>query len=247
MADKNNNLDLYEKVRKVPKEAQKPITGGRLSGMTDINPMWRIKTLTEQFGVCGVGWYPEIVREWVDTVNGSQDVVANVEIKLYIKVNGEWSQGISGIGGSKIASMEKNGLYVNDECYKSAYTDALSVVCKQLGIGADIYWDKDTTKYNDVKVENFNKEEPKKETPKKVEKAEPKKEEIKADDKPTQEQLKELQGKLAKIDDENFKTGIKTMYNIEKKLNEIASVSDYNEITILVDDKLNKIAENENK
>ena len=47
------NLDLYDKVRAVPKEAQKQISGGRLNGMTDINPMWRIKTLTEQFGVCG--------------------------------------------------------------------------------------------------------------------------------------------------------------------------------------------------
>lgn len=51
-----SNLDLYEKVRQVPQEAQKTIGGGRLKGMTDINPMWRIKTLTEHFGICGVGW-----------------------------------------------------------------------------------------------------------------------------------------------------------------------------------------------
>ena len=47
-----SNLDLYNKVRTVPPEAQKKITGGRLNGMTDINPMWRIKALTEQFGIC---------------------------------------------------------------------------------------------------------------------------------------------------------------------------------------------------
>ena len=29
-----------------------------------------------------------------------------------------------------------------------AYTDALSVSCKQLGIGADVYWEKDRTKYS---------------------------------------------------------------------------------------------------
>lgn len=29
-----------------------------------------------------------------------------------------------------------------------ATTDAISVACKQLGIGADIYWDKDKTKYS---------------------------------------------------------------------------------------------------
>ena len=54
------NLHYYEKFRNVPAEAQKSIGGGRLKGMTDINPMWRIKVLTEQFGVCGFGWYYDI-------------------------------------------------------------------------------------------------------------------------------------------------------------------------------------------
>ena len=45
------NLELYNKVREVPKDAQKAITAGRLKGFTDINPMWRIKCLTEQFGL----------------------------------------------------------------------------------------------------------------------------------------------------------------------------------------------------
>ena len=51
------NLDIYNKVREVPNKAKKNIGGGRLKGMTDINPMWRIKTLTEQFGPAGFGWY----------------------------------------------------------------------------------------------------------------------------------------------------------------------------------------------
>ena len=42
-----NNLDIYEKVRSVPQNAQKEIKAGRLKGMTDINPMWRIQKLTE--------------------------------------------------------------------------------------------------------------------------------------------------------------------------------------------------------
>jgi hypothetical protein len=44
------NLYIYNKVAEVPKNAQKLIGAGRLKGMTDINPMWRIKALTEQFG-----------------------------------------------------------------------------------------------------------------------------------------------------------------------------------------------------
>ena len=143
------NLELYEKVRAVPDNAKKTITGGRLNGMTDINPMWRIKTLTEQFGSCGIGWKPEIVSTWLE--NGANgEISANVEIKLYVKVEGQWSEGIPGVGGSMFVSKEKSGLYTDDECYKKAYTDALSVACKALGIGADIYWQADRTKYTSI-------------------------------------------------------------------------------------------------
>jgi hypothetical protein len=142
-----SNTDLYERVRKVPDNAKKQISAGRLKGMTDINPMWRIKTLTEEFGVCGIGWKLEIVRSWLD--NGSNnEVTANVEIRLYVKVNEQWSDAIPGIGGSKFVSKETGGMYTDDDAYKKAYTDALSVACKALGIGADVYYEKDTTKYS---------------------------------------------------------------------------------------------------
>lgn len=144
-----NNLELYDRVRSVPKEARKTIAAGRLKGMTDINPMWRIKKLTEEFGVCGFGWYPEIERTWIqEGANG--EATANVAIKLYVKIGNEWSKGIPGIGGSSLVAKEKNGLYTDDECYKKAYTDALSVACKALGIGADVYYEKDSTKYEEA-------------------------------------------------------------------------------------------------
>lgn len=140
------NLDLYEKVRSVPDSAKKTIKGGRISGMTDINPVWRIKVLTEQFGPCGIGWYYIPTKQWLETAGN--ETAAFVNIELYIKVDGEWSKPIAGNGGSMFASKEKSGIYVSDECYKMATTDAISVACKQLGIGADVYWDSDRTKYN---------------------------------------------------------------------------------------------------
>jgi len=148
-----DNLELYNKVREVPQNAQKTITGGRLNGKTDINPIWRVKSLTEQFGVCGVGWYTEIVNKWLDE-GADGEIIANVEIKLYIKVDGEWSKGIVGIGGSMFVAKEKQtNKYTSDECYKMAYTDAISVACKALGMGADVYWEKDKTKYDKPQVE----------------------------------------------------------------------------------------------
>lgn len=141
-----NNLELYEKVRKVPETAQKTIKGGRLNGMTDINPMWRIKTLTEQFGACGLGWRVEIVKQWLDE-GANEEITANIIVNLFVKYGDEWSGAIQGIGGSKFVARERDGLYTDDECYKKAYTDAISVACKSLGIGADVYWQGDTTKY----------------------------------------------------------------------------------------------------
>ena len=49
------NLLIYNALREVPDEAKREIQSGRLKGKTDINPMWRIKALTERFGPCGIG------------------------------------------------------------------------------------------------------------------------------------------------------------------------------------------------
>ena len=145
MAD---NLALYEKFRSVPKEAQKTITGGRLNGFTDINPMWRIKTLTDAFGACGHGWYFKKTEERVIPCGDKGEVAVFVDVALYYWTkDAEWSQPVYGTGGSMLVTLEKSGLRVDDEAFKKAYTDAQSVACKALGIGADIYWQKDSSKY----------------------------------------------------------------------------------------------------
>lgn len=142
-----NNLEIYDKVRAVPKEAQKTIAGGRLKGMTDINPMWRIKALTEQFGPCGIGW-KYIIKDKHLEAGANGEVAAFVDIDLYYKHNDAWSEAIPGTGGSMFVAKEKSGPFTSDECYKMALTDAISVACKSLGFGANVYWDKDKTKYD---------------------------------------------------------------------------------------------------
>ena len=135
-------MELYNMFRECPKEAQKPITAGRLKGMTDINPMWRIKKLTEAFGPCGFGWKTELVKTWTEEAPGGE-IAAHVLINLYVKYKDQWSEPIVGMGGSMWVAKERDGLRAEDECYKKAYTDAISVACKSLGIAADIYFDKD--------------------------------------------------------------------------------------------------------
>jgi hypothetical protein len=140
-------LEIYDKFKKVPDNAKKEITGGRLKGKTDINPMWRIKALTEQFGAVGFGWYTEVTKQWLE-VGANGEISAFVNINLYVKVNEVWSQPIFGNGGSMFVANESKGAYTSDECFKMAYTDAVSVACKALGMGADVYWANDRTKYD---------------------------------------------------------------------------------------------------
>lgn len=142
-----DNLKIYNSVANVPDNAKKTIQAGRIKGMTDINPMWRIKALTEQFGPVGIGWHYVITDKRL--LEGADGVVcAFVDIDLFVKIDGEWSKAIQGTGGSQFVAVERNGKYTNDECFKMALTDAISVACKSLGIGANVYWNSGGSKYD---------------------------------------------------------------------------------------------------
>lgn len=141
------NLSIYDRYKEPPKDAQKAFNNGRFKG-TDINPMWRIRSLTECFGPCGKGWYTETVRWWrEDTPDGVVTVYCH--LNLYVKHEGEsdWSAPIEGIGGNTLTAKTKNGVSTTDEAYKMAYTDALGIACKALGFGADIWWKSNDSKY----------------------------------------------------------------------------------------------------
>ena len=142
-----DNLTIYNEVRNVPDSAKRRIEAGRLKGKTDINPMWRIKALTEKFGPCGFGWKYVITDKRLEQgANG--EVAAFLDIDLFVKADGVWSDAIPGTGGSAFVAKEKNGPYTSDECFKMALTDAISVACKALGFGADVYWEADRRKYD---------------------------------------------------------------------------------------------------
>jgi len=137
------NMNYYNMMKRPPKTALKQIQGGRLKGMTDIKPQWRTEVMTEVFGPCGIGWSYEIEKLWSEPAPDNQ-VFSFAKVTVKIKVDGEWSQPIPGIGGSMLIEKEKSGLHASDEAYKMAVTDALSVAMKALGVAADIYmgeWD----------------------------------------------------------------------------------------------------------
>lgn len=141
----NENLTIYAKMSEPPKSALKTIQAGRLRGMSDINPQWRYKVMTETFGLCGIGWKFTIDKTWLENgCNG--EVVANAQVSVYIRDpdTKEWSDAIVGVGGSMLITNEKSGLHTSDEAFKMAVTDAFSTSLKMIGVAAAIYegrWD----------------------------------------------------------------------------------------------------------
>lgn len=142
--------NIYDALSRPPKTALRRIEAGKLKDKTDINPQWRYKAMTEQFGLVGVGWKYSIQNLWTEQgANGEK--LAFAQVAVCIKDGDEWSEPIVGIGGSKLIQTEKGQLVSNDEGYKMAVTDAFSTSLKMLGVAADVYmglWD--GSKYTNV-------------------------------------------------------------------------------------------------
>lgn len=151
-----NNMRFYSRVMVTPKEAQKSFNNGSFSG-TDINPMYRIQRLTELFGPAGFGWWTKNIQYRFEESEATKEVHVFCELELYIKdpETEEVSEPIYGIGGNTYIAQRKTGAKATDEAMKMAYTDALGIACKALGIGHDIWYANDRTKYS------FNEEEKK--------------------------------------------------------------------------------------
>ena len=133
-----NNTKVWLDVCRVPVSSLKAITGGRLKGKSDINPQWRFLVMTQVFGMCGIGWKYTIDKQWLEEGKDGE-VMAFVNVSLYVKHEGVWSDAIQGNGGAMLIAKEKSGYFNSDEAYKMAMTDALSVSMKALGVAGDIY------------------------------------------------------------------------------------------------------------
>lgn len=147
------NLDIWEQVHECPQEALSEIKGGKLKGKSDISPIWRYKRLTELFGPAGKGWgIANDTYTVIEGANGEKAVMC--QLTLWYKEDERLC--VPGQGGSMLIATEKGQLVTNDEAYKMAYTDAVSVACKQLGFAADVYW----SKGSDSKYQRWSDDDP---------------------------------------------------------------------------------------
>ena len=157
-----SNMRIYEQVRSVPADALSVIEGGPLKGKSNINPQIRWEYLTRTFGPAGQCFRVEQVARWSEST-GQGEVAVFCEVNLYYRedVTKEWSAPVFGQGGSMLMRRSTewvNGqpvttVHIDDEAYKKAYTDAVSVACKALGFAADVYYRQDETKYGTCRSE----------------------------------------------------------------------------------------------
>ena len=138
----------YIAVKSVPQSALKVIDFGKLKGKYDISPQWRWEILTETYGMCGIGWYFDIVETKEVLVEATGETMLYVKVNLYIKDGNKWSKPIPGYGGDFLIQKDKNGYHGNDEAFKMAVTDALGTAAKMIGVGADVYRGLQDTKIN---------------------------------------------------------------------------------------------------
>ena len=143
-----NMKEKFDLMKRPPQEALNTIQFGRLKGKSDINPQWRIEALTEVFGLCGVGWYFEILGTTFVDVPATEEKMVYVTVAIYVKEDsGEWSKPVIGVGGDFVIIRDKNGVHGNDEAMQMAVTDGLGKAAKCLGIASDIYRGKYDSKY----------------------------------------------------------------------------------------------------
>ena len=127
-----NKMQIYDAVREAPNSAVKKITGGSYgaAGLSDINPQWRIETMTKLFGPVGFGW----TWEPVECFDRDGVLYAHVIVKYADAQTGEWSKDIHGYGGTKFGGRD------DSDVYKSTMTDAVSNALRYLGVGADVWY-----------------------------------------------------------------------------------------------------------
>ena len=151
------NMLIYNAGKEVSKDALKSITFGRMKGKTSIDPMWRIKKMTEIFGAKGIGWKTKKIKEDFYKDESTGETIYTIEIELYYKIDDEWSEAVEGVGSHYMFKKEKNSLHFNDEFKKMARTDAEGNAMKSLGIGANVYMGLcDGDKYQNGYNENEN-------------------------------------------------------------------------------------------
>jgi hypothetical protein len=133
----DNNLRHWSALERTDPAHTRPFNRGRFQG-TATRPIYHEELLTKHFGPCGIGWgmgKPEFTL-----VPALEELVVYCTVMLWYMDGETETRGESwGVGGDKVLAQQSSGPFINDEAYKSAYTDALGNAMKHIGVGADVH------------------------------------------------------------------------------------------------------------
>lgn len=163
-----SNLSLWESVERTDPNYTKSFNrSGGFSG-TSINPTYLIKQATKQFGVVGIGWGWEIIKDEVMVGgliqvgdNFCNELIHTIQLRLWYVINGEKAS-VEHFGATTFVGKNKYGVFTDEEAKKKSLTDALTKCLSMLGFSADIHLGKwDDSKYvndrrNEVAAEKVN-------------------------------------------------------------------------------------------
>ena len=134
----NGNMRHWNQLCPTDPKHTKPFTRpGGFKG-TAIKPVWNFMRLTEHFGPIGIGWGTHEPKFNVIDAEGETLVFCVLECWYKEKPDGEKAI-LYGIGGDRVAQKRSGTMFVDDESYKKAYTDALTNAFMRLGVSADVY------------------------------------------------------------------------------------------------------------
>jgi hypothetical protein len=131
-AGNEDRIRVWNSCQSTPSEYLKDFKkAGGFSGKS-IDPVYRIRKLTELFGPCGQGWCFVQEDQWSESGSGAYVVYVRGHLWWKDPETGATYQTMSHTGGT-VADRAP------DEAYKMAETDALGKCCLDLGMSADVY------------------------------------------------------------------------------------------------------------
>lgn len=138
----SENKSFWDKVKKTDPKRVKPITGKQYSGNSP-QPYYMVERMTDEFGMCGIGWGINILNERMERLTDS-DVLHVAVVELWY-VHGDKKGSITQIGQTKAAYKKKDGgMMIDEDAPKKSVTDALTKCMSYLGFAGDIFsgqWD----------------------------------------------------------------------------------------------------------
>lgn len=148
------NMEFWDRVKKTDPRRVKQITGKQYKGNSP-QPYYLVERMTEEFGMCGIGWGIRIISERMERMTDTDLLhVAHVEV-WYMR--GEQRGSIEQVGQTKAAYMTSKGsLMVDEDAPKKSVTDAMTKCMSYLGFSGDIFsghWD--DSKYVQALTQEF--------------------------------------------------------------------------------------------